>query len=414
MNVIADPAVLQAQEADAGLGVSSLDGLRTRARNMARAAAEHAQAVDREARFPAEAFAVAKSERLLGMLIPRELGGDGASISDVAEVSYILGQACGATSLIFSMHSIMVAILVRHARASAWHQGFMRKIAEEQLLVASSTTEGLGGGDVRSSACFVEPTGDGRMKLAREATVLSYAAQADALMTTSKRSAESAPSDQVLVALLKDDYRFDPIVGWNVMGMRGTCSSGHSMKGGGPDGAGAARSLRRHPQAQHGSDRPPHLGRHLGRRRRRRGGAGAPVRARRGAPSNGQLPPGTPHLTRATMSLRALRGQLAAALLRFEAAGTNAAVIESLDFQTSMTLLKVNNSELAIETVMSALRATRPLGLSRRGRIQRDAPPARHPVLDDHDQQRPHPGQCRECRDAGRRPILPSRLKRRT
>jgi acyl-CoA dehydrogenase len=73
--------------------------------------------------------------------------------------------------------------------------------------------------------------------------------------------------------------------------------------------------------------------------------------------SNGQLPPGAPNLTRATMSLRAMRGQLASALQRFEAAGSNAQILESLDFQTAMTLLKVNNSELAIETVMSALRA---------------------------------------------------------
>ena len=57
------------------------------------------------------------------------------------------------------------------------------------------------------------------------------------------------------------------------------------------------------------------------------------------------------------MSLRTLRGQASSALRRFELAGERAEVLESLDFQTSFNLLKVKSSELAIETVMSALQA---------------------------------------------------------
>ena len=41
-------------------------------------AAEHAAAVDRDSRFPDEAIAAARAERLLGIAVPRELGGEGA------------------------------------------------------------------------------------------------------------------------------------------------------------------------------------------------------------------------------------------------------------------------------------------------------------------------------------------------
>jgi acyl-CoA dehydrogenase len=71
--------------------------------------------------------------------------------------------------------------------------------------------------------------------------------------------------------------------------------------------------------------------------------------------ANGQLPPGAAHLTRATISLRALRGTVASVLQRFETA--ERAEIESLDFQTAMNLLKVNASELAIATVLSCMQA---------------------------------------------------------
>ena len=36
-------------------------------------------------------------------------------------------------------------------------------------------------------------------------------------------------SDQVLVAFLKDDYTLEPLVGWDALGMRGTCSDGFKL-----------------------------------------------------------------------------------------------------------------------------------------------------------------------------------------
>src|SRR5262249_45485205 len=91
--------------------------------------------------------------------------------------------------------------------------------------------------------------------------------------------------------------------------------------------------------------------------------AGAVERARlfvRNAarPGDGQLPPGAAHLARAAASLRPLRALVASAVTRFEAAATDERALEAVEFQTSMNLLKVNASELAIMTVMNALQAT--------------------------------------------------------
>ena len=157
--------------------------LKLRAQLVAETAAAHADAVDREARFPAEAIAAARAERLLSLLVPVECGGEGTGVSDVVDVCYALGRACAASGMVFAMHQIMVAILVRHARASAWHQRMLRRLSAEQLLLASSTTEGIGGGDLRASACAVGVRG-GRMSLEKNATVMSYGAEADAIGET--------------------------------------------------------------------------------------------------------------------------------------------------------------------------------------------------------------------------------------
>jgi len=71
----------------------------------------------------------------------------------------------------------------------------------------------------------------------------------------------------------------------------------------------------------------------------------------------GQLPPGAAHLTRATASLRVLRATVMSGLQRYETLMAEEGGLDSLDFQTTMNLLKVNASELAIAIVSSTLQA---------------------------------------------------------
>lgn len=333
--------------------ISSAD-LKERVGLMASAAAAAADKVDQEARFPSEAYAVAKTQRLLGIQVPIELGGEAASVSDVADLCYALGRSCASTAMIFAMHQIMVTILVRHASQSAWHRRMLRRLCDEQLLLASSTTDGQGGGNLRSSTCAVESSGSG-ITVAKSATVVSYGAEADGVVTTARRAPDAAASDQVLVAFTKEDYQLDPIMNWNSLGMRGTCSSGYALKGHGE----ADQVLPEPYQKIHAHTMMPvaHLtwsGVWTGV------AAGAVDRAKRfvrtaARNANGQLPPGATHLTRATATLRALRGMVASALAQYEAAVARPEAFETMDFQTSLNLLKVNASELAISTVMSAL-----------------------------------------------------------
>ena len=330
--------------------------LTSRAEVTAAAAAKSADAVDREARFPGEAFLSARTQRLLGMMVPTALGGEGASVSDVVDVCYILGRGCASTAMIFAMHQIMVAILVRHAQNSPWHSRLLRRLANEQLLLASSTTEGMGGGDLRKSVCAVEQNGS-RIALTKSATVMSYGEQADAILTTARRSPDAPSSDQVLVAFMKEDYQLEPIMNWDTLGMRGTCSSGFKLKCSGEPGQVLPD---RYEKIQAHTMMPVA---HLTWSAVWAGLAAAAVeRARRSVRAaarnaNGQPVLGATHLTRAMMSLRALRETLASALQRFEAVGTKERELDSLEFQTAMNLLKVSASEMATSTVMSAMQA---------------------------------------------------------
>jgi acyl-CoA dehydrogenase len=330
--------------------------LRGRAEKVAAVSATHAAAVDAASRFPKEAIDAARAERLLGAAVPAELGGEGAGISDIVDVCYVLGRNCASTAMIFAMHQTKIACLVRHGRTSPWHQRLLRRLAGEQLLLASSTTEGRAGGDVRNSAAPIE-WHDGHITLERQATVISYGAAADGIVTTARRSSEAASSDQVLVAFLKEDYTLTRLNGWDAFGMRGTCSEGFALSASGSP----EQILPVGYDKIHGQTMMPVA--HLCWSGAWAGIAAAAVErarafVRKAAHSaGGTMPPAAQHLTRANASLRTLRSLIAASLQRFDAASSDPTALETIDFQTGMNMLKVNASELAVTTVMSAMQA---------------------------------------------------------
>lgn len=329
--------------------------LADRSVSVAAVAARHAAEVDSAPRFPAEAFAAAKAQRLLGILVPPALGGDGAAVHQVADVCYRLGQACSSTAMIYAMHQVKVACLMRHGRASEAIERLLRRLCAEQLLLASSTTEGRGGGNVRSSEAAVEHR-DGRIHLERQATVISYGSQADGVVTTARRAAEADSSDQVLIAFLKEDYTLTRLQGWNTLGMRGTCSEGYTLKATGSPG----QILPEPYESIHARTMVPCA--HLFWGSVWAGiAAGAAARAQAfvrhaARHAGGQAPPGAPQLTQVLSQLRTLRGVLANALRAYEGKMDDPKALGALEFQSQITLTKVEVSELAVATVLSALR----------------------------------------------------------
>jgi len=327
-----------------------------RAETAAAIAERFADAVDRDARFPAEAFAAIREQKLLGMLIPSELGGEGARAADVADVCATLGRACASTAMIFAMHQVKVACLVRHARGNAWQLGLQRRIAERQMLLSSSTTEGNNGGDVRSSEAAVRING-ARVTLQRDASCISYALHADGLVTTARRSDAAASSDQVLVAFLREDYTLEPTLAWDTLGMRGTCSAGFIVRAEGE----CDQVLPEPYERIHNQTMAPYA--HLfwssawcgiatGAVRRARAFVRKAARS-----SGGRLPPAASQLTRARVSLETLRAAIQAGLATFERHAGDPGGLTAMDAQLALNFLKIEASELAATTVMSAMRA---------------------------------------------------------
>ena len=193
-------------------------------------AALHADDVDRNARFPQEAVDALRAAGTLGVLIPEELGGGGATIAEVAQMCFELGRRCSATAMVFAMHQIQVATIARHLDDTPWFPDYLRQVASEQRLIASVTSEIGTGGDMGRSIAGVQCAADGSLSLEKKAPTVSYGAYADDYLTTVRRSDTAEETDQVVVLHRGAQTELEPTGTWDTLGMRGTCSPGFTVR----------------------------------------------------------------------------------------------------------------------------------------------------------------------------------------
>jgi acyl-CoA dehydrogenase len=202
-----------------------LDTVRRIATEVAGPAAE---AVDHEARFPHEAIEALKNARMMSALVPVRFGGFGAGMVELAAMCEVLAQHCASSAMVFAMHQIQVACIVRHAMSQTFFHGYATELLERQNVIASVTSEVGVGGEMRTSLCAVQKQGD-RFTLVKEASTISYGEQADDLLVTARRTSDAPNNDQALVLVRKTDAILEKTGGWDTLGMRGTCSPPFKM-----------------------------------------------------------------------------------------------------------------------------------------------------------------------------------------
>jgi acyl-CoA dehydrogenase len=332
---------------------AALPQLSVLAAEVAAIAEQFADDVDAAARFPSEAIDALKERRLMAALIPVEFGGRGATFSEVAAIVEALGAVCASTAMVFAMHQIQVASIIRHGRSAAL-RSLLTEVAGSQLLLASATTEAGIGGDVRSSICAIDRD-DATFTLEKNAPVISYGRYADAILATARRSADSAAGDQVLVICRTPNVLLEPTSEWNTLGFRGTCSPGFLLKA-----WGSSSMVLDDPYAEI-SSRTMLPSSHIFWASAWLGIASAAVakarsfvrKAARSKP--GVTPPGATRLAELMVVHQEFAELVHAAARRFDEDGNNPEVTSGLGFAIAMNSLKVSASTLVVEIVGKAM-----------------------------------------------------------
>ena len=331
-----------------------MNSLIDRASEVAAVAAQYCDEVDRDARFPHEAIRAMKEHRLLGIMIAKEYGGEGASVQEIAEVCTLLGQHCSASAMIFAMHQIKVGSLVTHGEDTEWHKAYQRRLTSEQLLLGSATTENGTGGDLGSSICAIERDGD-RFRMRKDATVISYGMHCDAILATARRAPDAPASDQVMVVLPKECFTLERTVDWNTLGMRGTCSEGYILNAQGDN-----EQIFQKPFAEIAAQSMLAMAHILwaslwyGIAVNAVSRAQTYVRAE-ARKKPGQQPAGAIRVAEAASMLHLMKSSIASSIHRFDAARGNPDDLTTVSFAIDMNNLKIGASRQCVDIVHHAM-----------------------------------------------------------
>ncbi|MFZ5890703.1 MAG: acyl-CoA dehydrogenase family protein [Myxococcota bacterium] len=183
---------------------------------------ERAAQYDADGRFVAENYQLLKEHKLLSAAVPAELGGGGASHSEICHMLRELAHHCGSTALALSMHSHLVATTVFRHRQGQPGEALLRKVAAAELVLVST-----GAGDWVDSVGRAERTEGGYVVNAVK-RFCSGAPVGD-IMITSAPCSDAERGEEVLhfpVPLTSPgvSLRHD----WDTLGMRATGS--HSIE----------------------------------------------------------------------------------------------------------------------------------------------------------------------------------------
>lgn len=330
---------------------------RRRIETVVAAAAGAAADVDRQGRFPQEMLDAAREQLILGAHVPAVHGGLGRSITEICELVEQLGTVCASSAAVIAMHFSQELCLTRHVdlEEDSALSRFTCRIAAEQLLLASSTTEKNIGGDTRTSSCAVVAHDDGTVTVAKSAPVISYGRFADAVLVTARRDPEAPASEQSLVVVPRENLRLERTSEWDALGLRGTMSEGFELEGTVPAQLVlpvdfATISAQTMLPASHTLWASSWLGLAVG--------AGAVARRfvqKRARASLGATPPGAMRLAELEVRIQAMIDTVRASIARFESAAHDPAQSSSMPYAIAMNTLKVSASEAVREIVAEAM-----------------------------------------------------------
>ena len=174
---------------------------------------------DDEASWVDGSFEAVREAGLLRIAVPVELGGDGATIRQVATVQRALATHCGSTALASSMHQHVTAFTAwRYRRNLPGAEATLRRIADEDIVVVST-----GGGDFTHPSGSASPVDGGFRVCGRK----SFVSQAPVGVVLSTMFVLDDPERGRRVLNLAVPFSADGvsvIENWDTAGIRGTAS----------------------------------------------------------------------------------------------------------------------------------------------------------------------------------------------
>ncbi len=185
--------------------------------------APNAARVDHDAAWPAEGMSALARASLMGLHVPRRLGGHEQGMLALSVITEELGRACGSTAMCFGMHSIAAKVLAAKATPDQ-EERFLRPIAEGRHITSLALSEpGTGAHFFLPRATFLAEGED--YLLNGEKSFVTNGGHADSYVVSAvPPGAELDPGAFTCLAVMADTPGLEWRPAWNGYGMRGNSS----------------------------------------------------------------------------------------------------------------------------------------------------------------------------------------------
>lgn len=181
----------------------------------------YTESIDKEARFPKEAYSELKKQGFMGLLVPKEYGGSGGNCLSHAKTCYNLAQFDASSALCYMMHNVATSCIATFGTQRQKDE-FLPRIAKGEISFALAYSESGSGTHFGSPDITETLDGDSRILKGRKSFVTS-AQEADYYLTYTNSCIVNGGKNNWITpsndpALLHEEGV------WNGLGMRGNVS----------------------------------------------------------------------------------------------------------------------------------------------------------------------------------------------
>lgn len=178
--------------------------------------------VDQESRFPRENLKALGEAGLMGLPVPKDLGGPGGNILTTTFVVEELAHGCASTAMCYTMHTSAVPLIAALVD-DGQKEKFLAPIIRGDILLSVAMTEPGSGNRLWHMDSYAVEDGDDYMIDSYKSFATSCG-ESDCYLVPVRANSKVGPNDLSLFLIDGKDKNVKPIGKWDGMGMRGNSS----------------------------------------------------------------------------------------------------------------------------------------------------------------------------------------------
>ena len=210
---------------------SRLRELRDTAERVAReSVAPHAEEVDRDAAWPDGSMRALADAGLMGLHVPRHLGGEEQGLTGLVAVTEAIGRACSSSAMCYGMHCVGTAVIA--AKATPYQrEHYLEPIAAGRHITSLALSESGAGSHLYLSETALRRE-DGGFVVDGVKQFITNGGHADSYVVSTMTSDTAAEPGEFSCLIVNDDTPGASwLAPWQGLGMRGNSSRGLRLEG---------------------------------------------------------------------------------------------------------------------------------------------------------------------------------------